>query len=123
MRKAVISIGLLILIAWGTSMAWAANVSGIWKKAEQTLIFYQEGENIRVQCTYRSGGDVIVWYGIGTIKGNQIEYRLHHSTDAPGTMEGLHKFTLSPDGNEMNGTWGSVSNPNMGTWTLHRVGP
>ena len=125
MKRVLLSIGFLILIAGWSAMAWATDASGIWKNdgQNQTMIFYQEGENIQVQCAYRSGGSVVVWYGIGTIKGNQIEYRLHHSTDAPGVMDNIHKFTLSADGNEMKGTWGTVSNPAKGTWSLHRVGP
>lgn len=123
MKRIFLSIGFLILITGWSTMALAVDVSGIWKNDGQTMIFYQERDNIKVMCSYRSGSGVIVWYGIGIIKGNQIEYRLHHSTDPPGAMDHIHKFTLSKDGNKMNGTWGMVSNPVMGNWSLTRVGP
>jgi hypothetical protein len=96
----------------------------MWKSGNQTMVFYQEGQTIKVMCTYRSVDKVIVWYGEGTIRGNQVHYRLHHTRNtAPDFEDGIHEFTVSADGNTMNGTWGTVATPVRGNWSLQRVGP
>jgi len=100
------------------------DVNGLWKFQNQTMIFYQEGSTIRVVCTYRSGGRIVVWYGEGSIRGNHVRYHLHHTRNtAPDFENGIHEFDVSADGNAMSGTWGTDATPVRGNWTLERVGP
>jgi hypothetical protein len=123
MRKLLLGALILAAVTVWPAMVLAQNVSGIWKNDGQTMIFYQERDVIKVMCSYRGGGNIVVWYGMGIIKGNQVEYRLHHSVDSPGAFDHIHKFTVSPDGNRMDGTWGTVDTPVKGNWSLRRVGP
>jgi hypothetical protein len=108
-------------------MPTTVDVNGIWKSGNQTLIFYQEGQTIKVMCSYRwSGNRIIVWHGEGTLTGNHVRYHVHHTWNTatvPDWEDGFHDFTVSADGNTMNGTWGTDAVPVKGNWSLQRVGP
>jgi hypothetical protein len=121
MRRWILA-GLFCLV-W-TASALAADVNGLWRFPEgnQTFIFFQEDSDIKVMCTYRdSGGNVVTWYGKGTISGNVVRYTFRHAnTNDEGDNE--HVFTVSRDGDRMRGTWGKVGRV-MGRWTLEREGP
>jgi hypothetical protein len=107
-----------------TPMSASVDVNGMWRSGNQTFIFYQEGQTIKVIDTYRSGSRIIVWYGEGTIGGTHVQYRLHHTRNtAPDAGDGIHEFTVTADGNTMNGTWGGVTGPPSGNWSLQRIGP
>ncbi|NPU86253.1 MAG: hypothetical protein HPY65_17375 [Syntrophaceae bacterium] len=124
MKKAVLWAAVCASFLGLASASYAADINGIWKNDGQTMIFLQEGGNIQVMCTYRGGSGIVTWYGQGSIQGNRVEYYLHHAnTDKPGTYNHYHAFTVSSDGKTMNGTWGTVFQPVMGNWSLHRVGP
>lgn len=120
MKKIVIAVLFCMLL---TASAFAADVNGIWKfyGNNQTMIFFQEGNAIRVMCAYRSGGNVVTWYGEGSIAGNTLRYTLHHANiNDSGDYEQV--FTVSPDGKKMNGTYGRIGKVE-GNWTLEKVGP
>jgi len=106
------------------SVSPSVDVNGLWKSGNQTIIFFQEGQTIKAMDTYRGSGQIVVWYGEGTISGNHVRYHLHHTRNtAPQAEDGIHDFTVSADGNTMTGTWGTFAAPVRGNWSLQRVGP
>jgi len=120
MKKTILIFLLSVAIAMP---AVAADINGLWKfhGNNQTMIFFQEGNAIKVMCTYRSGGNVITWFGQGTISGNNLRYTLHHANTADnGDYEQI--FTVAPDGKSMSGTYGRIGNI-QGNWSLERIGP
>ncbi|MCX8111353.1 MAG: hypothetical protein N3D15_08920 [Syntrophorhabdaceae bacterium] len=124
--KKIIFLSMLTVSYIFTLPAYGAdiNVNGIWKNNGQTMIFFQERDNIKVMCSYHDGSKIVVWYGEGVIKGNKLEYYLHHANlDKPGSYNHYHAFTVSDDGKKMIGTWGTVSQPVHGHWELRKVGP
>ncbi len=119
--KKIFLTGLLCML-WTVS-AFAADVNGLWKFSgnNQTMIFFQEGNAIKVMCTYRNGSNIVTWFGTGSVSGNQVRYTLHHAnSNDKGDNE--HIFTLSADGQSMSGTWGHIGKV-LGNWTLQKVGP
>jgi hypothetical protein len=105
-------------------MPASVNVNGMWKYSNQTLIFFQEGQTIRALDTYRTGDRIFVWYGEGTIRGNHVHVRFHSNRSTePDGLDSIHDFTVTPDGNTMDGMWKAVTVSASGSWSLQRIGP
>lgn len=43
----------ILFIASAVGFASAQDVNGIWKAENSTFIFYQEGQTVKVMCSYR----------------------------------------------------------------------
>ena len=124
MKLGIVSIFLLLIL---TAPAFAIDINGIWNGGNSTFIFFQEGQKVKVLCSYKwENRQPIVWYGEGTIKGSRVQYKLHHTSNlAPaGWEDGIHEYSVASDGNSMNGTWKTVSGSASGQMPqLTKTGP
>ena len=101
--------GLIVLLAFlvsGIALAMAANITGTWEmttvsqrgERKQDVTFKQEGEKLTVSWMQagRGGGDPVEIKGEGTVKGNDIEWKITRTTQR-GEMTTLYKGTVVDD--------------------------
>ena len=104
MKKALIV--LLAFMVSGVALAMAANITGTWEmttvsqrgERKQDVTFKQEGEKLTVSWMQagRGGGDPVEIKGEGTVKGNDIEWKITRTTQR-GEMTTLYKGTVVDD--------------------------
>ena len=101
----------------GTNFGISNDLNGLWATTTQDttdapVIVYQEGNEIRMMCTFDYQGKKVAWHSSGTITGNIVKTRFHITTNTkPGDWEadGTHDLTLSPDGRHLAGIGKSQS--------------
>ena len=111
MKKSLIL--LMALLVSGVVLAMAANITGTWEmttvsqrggERKQDITFKQEGEKLTVSWMQagRGGGDPVEIKGEGTVKGNDIEWKITRTTQR-GEMTTLYKGTVV-DATHLKGT-------------------
>jgi hypothetical protein len=110
MKKSLIL--LLAFLVSGVALAMAANITGTWEmttvsqrgERKQDVTFKQEGEKLTVSWMQagRGGGDPVEVKGEGTVKGNDVEWKITRTTQR-GEMTTLYKGTIVDD-THMKGT-------------------
>jgi hypothetical protein len=101
--------GLIVLLAFlvsGIALAMAANITGTWEmttvsqrgERKQDITFKQEGEKLMVSMMMpgRGGAEPTEVKGEGTVKGNDIEFKITRTTQR-GDMTTLYKGTVVDD--------------------------
>jgi len=107
--------GLMVLLAILVTgvLAMAANITGTWEmttvsqrggEQKRDVTFKQEGEKLTVSWMQpgRGGGDPVEIKGEGTVKGNDVEWKITRTTQR-GEMTTLYKGTIVDD-THMKGT-------------------
>ena len=106
---------LIVLLAFlvsGVALAFAANITGTWEmttvsqrgERKQDVTCKQEGEKRTVSWMQagRGGGDPVEVKGEGTVKGNDIEWKITRTTPR-GDMTTVYKGTIV-DATHLKGT-------------------
>jgi hypothetical protein len=109
MKKILI---LFVAVLVSGVLAMAANITGTWEMTTVTqrgeqkrdVTFKQEGEKLTVSWMQagRGGGDPVEIKGEGTVKGNDIEWKITRTTQR-GEMTTLYKGTVV-DATHLKGT-------------------
>jgi hypothetical protein len=108
-KKAVF--GLLGLVIIGLAAYAAVNVTGAWEYTMTTqrgemkaaLNFVQDGEKLAVTMVSERGGQSMESKGEGTVKGNDIEWKIVRQGRDGQEMTMLYKGKIADD-NNMSGT-------------------
>ena len=101
----------LSLAGWISAASAADPISGLWKEVSTPkhensyVVFSQDAGMLFVTCYWEFEGTPIVWHGVGSAWGNQVEYaykstRIRSGWDPVGKQE----LTLSADGKTLSGT-------------------
>ncbi len=127
MKKALI-VSLAFLVS-GIALAMAANITGTWEmttvsqrgERKQDITFKQDGEKLAVSMMMpgRGGAEPTEIKGEGTVKGNDIEFKITRTTQR-GEFTTTYKGTIVDDthlkgtqsmnmgGQEMTSDWTAV---------------
>ncbi len=124
--------GLIVLLAFlvsGVALAMAANITGTWEmttvsqrgERKQDITFKQDGEKLAVSMMMpgRGGAEPTEVKGEGTVKGNDIEFKItrttqrgEFTTNYKGTVvDDTHlkgTTTMNMGGQEMTQEWTAV---------------
>jgi hypothetical protein len=103
----------VLSLAGGIQVATAADsISGLWKEVSTPkhensyVVFSQDAGLLFVTCYWEFEGTPIVWHGVGSAWGNQVEYAYKSTKIRSGwDPVGKQEMTLSPDGKTLTGTW------------------
>ncbi|MCE5195073.1 MAG: hypothetical protein LLF28_06425 [Nitrospiraceae bacterium] len=114
---AVIFAVFFIISASYAQVTHKSDLNGLWVTTtkdtnDATVIVYQEGNEVRMMCTFDYNGKKVAWYSQGTINGNNVKtrFRITPNTKPQGwENDGTHDLILSPDGNLLSGTGKSLS--------------
>ena len=124
MKKSLILV--LAVLVTGV-LAMAANITGTWEMTTTTqrgeqkrdVTFKQDGEKLMVSWMQagRGGGDPVEIKGEGTVKGNDIEFKITRTTQR-GEITMLYKGTVV-DATHLKGTQeiNMGGNPVTSDWT------
>ena len=103
---------LLSCLAFTSKQISRPSITGLWADSNSvnfqhcTVIFSQEGEQVHMLHYLEFKGTPMVEEGLGTIKGNQVEYKVRVTKAIPGWVtEGTHMLTLSADGQTLRGVY------------------
>ena len=102
----------LSLAGWISAASAADPISGLWKEVSTPkhensyVVFSQDAGMLFVTCYWEFEGTPIVWHGVGSAWGNQVEYAYKSTRIRSGWDPiGKHELTLSADGKTLSGTW------------------
>lgn len=87
------------------------DINGVWADScsssftNPTAVFAIKNDSVFMTHYVEFNGHPFVEHGIGTIKGNQLHYKVFVTVQVPDwtTTQGEHVLTLSEDGNTLRG--------------------
>jgi hypothetical protein len=114
----------LLFIGVGNAVC-ATDLNGVWKSDIETMIIYQNGNEIKAMCSINYNSRPAILYGEGTIRDNQVKVHFQFSpVTLPSGWEekGTLIAIVSPDGNSLSGKWEVESGGWSGPAALKRAG-